>query len=129
MLKAITKFSVRYPVSVSMIILATLLLGYISFGELGIELFPDLNNPRLFIELKSGERPPEEIEDNYVDRIEALAIRQSGVINVSSVSRVGVAQIEVEYSWDKDMDEAFLDLSKALSTFSQDRNLFSSDHN
>lgn len=123
MLQSITKFSVKYPVSVSMIILATLLLGYISFGKLGIDLFPDLNNPRLFIELKSGERPPEEIEEKFVDRVEALAIRQSGVTNVSSVSRVGVAQIEVEYSWDKDMDEAFLDLSKALSALSQESDL------
>ncbi len=120
MLKSITKFSVDYPVSVSMIILATLLLGYISFDRLGIELFPDLNNPRLFIELKSGERPPEEIEEKFVDLIEALAIRQSGVSNVSSISRVGVAQIEVEYTWDKNMDEAFLDLSKALSSFNQE---------
>ena len=119
MLKSITKFSVDYPVSVSMIILAILLLGYISFDRLGIDLFPDLNNPRLFIELKSGERPPEEIEEKFVDGIEALAIRQSGVSNVSSVSRVGVAQIEVEYTWDKNMDEAFLDLSKALSSFNQ----------
>jgi HAE1 family hydrophobic/amphiphilic exporter-1 len=123
MLKTITKFSVDYPVSVSMIILATLLLGYISFGKLGIELFPDLNNPRLFIELKSGERPPEEIEEKFVDRVESLAIRQSGVTNVSSVCRVGVAQIEVEYAWDKDMDEAFLDLSKALSVMSQEEDL------
>jgi len=123
MLKAITKFSVDYPVSVSMIILGILLLGYISFGKLGIDLFPDLNNPRLFIELKSGERPPEELEEKYVENVEALAIRQSGVVNVSSVSRVGVAQIEVEYSWEKDMDEAFLDLSKALSAFSQDSDL------
>ncbi len=123
MLKSITKFSVKYPVSVSMIILATLLLGYISFGKLGIDLFPDLNNPRLFIELQSGERPPEELEEKFVDRIEALAIRQSGVTNVSSVSRVGVAQIQVEYSWEKDMDEAFLDLSKAISVLGQEPDL------
>jgi len=123
MLKSITQFSVKYPVSVSMIILATLLLGYISFDKLGIELFPDLNSPRLFIELKAGERPPEEMEDKFVENVEALAIRQSGVVNVSSVSRVGVAQIEVEYSWEKDMDEAFLDLSKALSSFNQNSDL------
>lgn len=123
MLKSITKFSVNYPVSVSMIILATVLLGFISFGKLGIDLFPNLNNPRLFIELKSGERPPEEMEDKFVDRIESLAIRQSGVVNVTSISRVGIAQIELEYSWDKDMDEAFLDISKALSSFNQDGEL------
>lgn len=123
MLKSIAKFSVNNPVSVTMIILATLLLGVISFDKLGVDLFPNLNNPRLFIELKSGEFPPEEMEDKFVDKIEALAIRQSGVTNVSSISRVGVSQIEVEYSWNKDMDEAFLDLSKALSNYNQDDEL------
>ena len=91
MLKSITRFSVNYPVSVSMIIIATLLLGYISFDKLGIDLFPNLHSPRLYIELAAGERPPEEMEDKFVDPVEALAIRQSGVVNVSSVSRVGVA--------------------------------------
>lgn len=123
MLKKITRFSVQYPVTVSMIIIATLLLGYISFDKLGIDLFPDLNNPRLYIEVKSGERPPEEMEDKFVDRIESTAIRQSGVVNVSSVSRVGVARIDVEYAWEKDMNEAFLDLSKALASFNQDDDL------
>ncbi|MCP4313517.1 MAG: efflux RND transporter permease subunit, partial [Bacteroidetes bacterium] len=123
MLKAITRFSVNYPVSVSMIILATLLLGFISFDKLGIDLFPNLHSPRLYIELVSGERPPEEMEEKFVDHVESMAIRQSGVVNVSSTSRVGVALIEVEYTWEKDMNEAFLDLSKSLSTFNQDDDL------
>ena len=123
MLKAITKFSVSYPVSVSMIIVATLLLGYISFDKLGIDLFPNLHSPKLYVELVAGERPPEEMEDKFVDGIESLAIRQSGVINVSSTSKVGAALIEVEYSWEKDMNEAFLDLSKALSSYNQDNDL------
>ena len=123
MLKAITRFSVNYPVTVSMIIVATLLLGFISFGKLGIDLFPDLHSPRLFIEMVSGEKPPAEMEERFVDPVESLAIRQSGVVNVSSVSRVGVALVEVEYAWDKEMNEAFLDLSKALSTFNQEDDL------
>ncbi len=123
MIKSISKFAVGYPVTVTMLVLATVLLGYISFKNLGVELFPDLNNPRIFIELKSGERPPEEMEEQYVDRVEALAISQNGVVNVSSTSRVGVAQVEVEYDWNKDMDEAFLDLSKALSSLGQDEDI------
>jgi len=123
MLKAITRFSVNYPVSVSMIIIATLLLGFISFDKLGIDLFPNLHSPRLYIELVAGERPPEEMEERFVEGIESLAIRQTGVVNVSSTSRVGLALIEVEYTWNKDMNEAFLDLSKALSSFNQNSEL------
>ncbi len=123
MLKAITRFSVRYPVTVSMIIIATLLLGFISFDKLGIDLFPNLHSPKLYIELVAGERPPEEMEEKFVDPVESLAIRQNGVVNVSSTSRVGMALVEVEYAWEKDMNEAFLDLSKALSSFNQQSEL------
>jgi HAE1 family hydrophobic/amphiphilic exporter-1 len=48
-----------------------------------------------------------------------LAIRQRHVVEVSSVCRVGSAQITVEYAWGTDMDEAFLDLQKSLTSFSQ----------
>ena len=122
-MKKLAQFAVSYPVTILMVVFAVVLLGYISFQKLGIDLFPEINNPRLFIELKSGERPPEEIEKQFVKNLEALAIRQSGVVQVSSISKVGTAQITVEYTWTKDMDEAFLDLQKAASSFAQNQSL------
>lgn len=122
-MNSIARFAVKYPVTVLMLILGIVLLGFISFGKLGTDLFPDLNNPKIYIELKAGERPPEEIEKNYVDQIESLSMRQSDVIQVSSVSQVGTATITVEYDWNKDMDEAFLDLQKELNAFSQNSDL------
>ncbi|RPI03027.1 MAG: efflux RND transporter permease subunit, partial [Calditrichaeota bacterium] len=119
----LTRFSVNYPVTVLMMIFAILLLGYISFRKLSIDLFPDLNNPRLYVEIKSGERPPEEMEKQFVQNIESLAIRQKNVTRVSSVCRAGSAQVTVEYSWETDMDEAFLDLQKTLTLFSQNSEL------
>ncbi len=119
----IAQFAVKYPVTVLMLVLGIILLGFISFGKLGTDLFPDLNNPKIYIELKAGEKPPEEIEKNYVDQIESLSMRQSGVVQVSSVSGVGYAMITVEYDWNKDMDEAFLDLQKVLNSFGQSSDL------
>jgi HAE1 family hydrophobic/amphiphilic exporter-1 len=119
----IAQFAVKYPVTVLMLVLGIVLLGFISFGKLGTDLFPDLNNPKIYIELKAGEKPPEEIEKNYVDQIESLSMRQSDVVQVSSISQVGSATITVEYDWNKDMDEAFLDLQKELNSFSQNSDL------
>jgi HAE1 family hydrophobic/amphiphilic exporter-1 len=118
-MKKLTSFAVNYPVTVLMAILGILLLGVISYQKLGIDLFPDLSSPRVFVEIKSGERPPEEMEKLFVEKIEAVAIRQSGVMEVSSVTRTGSSEITVEYAWSKDMDEAFLDLQKALTSYSQ----------
>ncbi len=122
-MKKLTQFSVNYPVTILMIILGVVLLGYISYDKLGVDLFPDLNSPRIFVEIQSGERPPEEMEKQFVEDIEALAIRQSDVLQVTSVSKVGSAQITVEYAWNKDMDEAFLDLQKALNTLTQNADI------
>jgi hydrophobic/amphiphilic exporter-1 (mainly G- bacteria), HAE1 family len=122
-MKKLTQFSVNYPVTILMIVLGVILLGYISFDKLGVDLFPDLNSPRIFVEITSGERPPEEMEKQFVENIEALAIRQSDVIQVSSTTRVGTAQITVEYAWNKDMDEAFLDLQKALNSLTQNADI------
>jgi len=122
-MNAIAQFAVKYPITVLMLVLGIVLLGFISFGKLGTDLFPDLNNPKIYIELSAGEKPPEEIEKNYVDQIESLAMRQNEVVQVSSVSQVGSATITVEYNWNKDMDEAFLDLQKELNSFSQNSDL------
>ena len=122
-MKSIIKFAVSNPVTICMLVLAILLLGKISYDQLAVDLLPDLNNPRLFIELKAGERPPEEIEKQFVKNMESMAIRQSDVIQVSSVIRAGSARITVEYTWKKDMDEAFLDLQKAMNPFAQNKDI------
>ena len=106
-----------------MIVFALLLLGKVSYDQLSVDLLPDLNNPRLFIELKVGERPPEEIEKQFVKNMESMAIRQSDVTQVSSVIKAGTARITVEYTWTKDMDEAFLDLQKAMNPFAQNKEI------
>ncbi|MDR2968553.1 MAG: efflux RND transporter permease subunit [Tannerellaceae bacterium] len=118
-MRSIVKFAVNNPVTITMVVLAVLLLGKISYDQLSVDLLPDLNNPRLFIEVTAGERPPEEIEKQFVRNIESMAIRQSDVTEVSSVIKAGSARITVEYSWSKDMDEAFLDLQKAMNSFAQ----------
>ncbi|MCU0362653.1 MAG: efflux RND transporter permease subunit [Bacteroidales bacterium] len=122
-MNSIARFAVNNPVTVLMLVLGIVLLGFISFGKLGTDLFPDLNTPKIYIEIKAGEKPPEEIEKNYVDQIESLSMRQSDVVQVSSVSRVGSAIVTVEYDWNKDMDEAFLDLQKEMNSFSQNSDL------
>jgi HAE1 family hydrophobic/amphiphilic exporter-1 len=102
-----------------MIVLAILLLGKISYDRLNVDLMPEINTPRLFVEVEAGERPPEEIEKMFIENMESMAIRQTDVTQVSTVIKAGSARITVEYVQNKNMDEAFLDLQKAMNTFLQ----------
>lgn len=118
-MRNLLRFALKNPVTISMIVFAILLLGKISYDRLSVDLLPDMNTPRLFVELEAGERPPEEIEKMFIENIESMAIRQSDVVQVSSVIRAGSARVTVEYLQNKDMDEAFLDLQKAMAPLSQ----------
>ncbi len=118
-MKKLIRLAVNNPVTILMVVLAIGLLGKISYDKLSVDLFPDLNNPKLFVEINAGERPPEEIEKQFVERMEAMAIRQQDVVGVSSIIKAGSARLTVEYAWNKDMDEAFLDLQKAMNSFAQ----------
>ena len=122
-MNSITKFAVKYPVSVLMLTLAVCLLGTISYNKLGTDLFPDLKNPALYVEVKSGQRPPEEVEKLITTKVESTAARQEGVKSVYSVTKVGYTKVTVEYGWDQDMDAAFLDLQRSVSSLSQDESI------
>lgn len=124
-MKKIITFAVNNPITILMAVLGIMLLGKISYDKLSVDLLPDLNNPKLYVDITAGERPPEEIEKLFVKRMESMAIRQSDVLTVSSVIKAGMAQMTVEYTWNKDMDEAFLDLQKAMNVLSQDEKLTS----
>ena len=116
-MEKLARFSVKYPTTVIMAVAAVLLLGIISYQRLGMDLLPRLESPRLFVEVQAGERPPEEMEKQFVERLEAQVARGRNVTDVLSSSRVGKALITVEYQWNTDMDEAYLDLEKAVADF------------
>ena len=96
-MKKIIRFAVNNPVTMAMVVLAIVLLGNISYNRLNVDLLPDMNAPRLFVEIKAGERPPEEMEKMFVENMESMAIRQSDVTQVASVIRSGSARITVTY--------------------------------
>ena len=106
-----------------MVVLAVLLLGKISYDRLNVDLLPDMNSPRLYVEIDAGERPPEEIEKMFIENMESTAIRQRDVIQVSSMIKAGSARLTVEYIQNKDMDEAFLDLQKSMASFATNQNI------
>ncbi len=100
-----------------MMILAILLLGGISYERLGVDLFPSMNTPKLYIEMTTIEMPPAEIEAQIVEKIEATAIRTKGAKRVISNIRSNEALITVEYLWGQDMEDAFLELQQSMTSY------------
>ena len=71
-MKKFITFAVNNPVTILMMVLAIMLLGKISYDKLSVDLLPDLNNPKLFVDINTGEKPPEEVEKQFVERMESV---------------------------------------------------------
>lgn len=110
----ITEISVNRPVTVLMITLIILLLGYISYTLIPIDLMPDVTYPALTIRTIYSDVGAEEIENTITKPIEAAVAAIADIEHISSVSSEGSSRITLNFSWDKDLESATNDVRERL---------------
>ena len=112
----ITQLSIKRPVTIFMFYLAIVLLGFVSLGELGVDLLPDISYPRLSVITQYSGVAPEEIETLVTSHLEAAVSRIPGLRRVESVSKEGISYMTLEFSWGTDMDFAMLHTREKLDS-------------
>jgi len=94
-----TEFSLRRPVTVTMIFAALAGIGLLSSRLLPLEQFPDIEWPGFFINIPYEGSTPEEVERLITRPAEAALSTLSGVKRMNSTSRADRAQIWMEYGF------------------------------
>ncbi len=113
------RFSVRRPVAIAMAYLAVASLGVFAWRNIPIELLPDTSLPRLSVEGRWSGASPETVEAFLTSPLEATIQLVQGVDKVTSISREGLASIDVEFARDTDMDLRRLDLTERIATLEE----------
>ncbi len=110
----LSSFTTSRPVAVLMVFLAAVVFGFFSYERLAITLMPELSYPTLTVRTEYPGSAPEEVENDISRPIEEALGVVSGLSRISSISRAGVSDVVLEFSWDTDMSEAIQDTLEKL---------------
>ncbi|MEM9593654.1 MAG: efflux RND transporter permease subunit [Acidobacteriota bacterium] len=112
--RRLTSFSTGRPVAILMVFLAAVVFGFFSYGRLPVTLMPELSYPTLTVRTEYPGAAPEEVENDISRPIEDALGVVGGLSRISSISRAGVGDVVLEFSWDTDMSDAMQDTLEKL---------------
>jgi len=112
----ITKFVLKRPVTVIMTLLCLLVFGISSVFDASLEQMPEMETPMMTIMARYEGAGPEDISGLVTEPIEDAVSTLEGVKSISSSSSDGSARIMLEYDYGTDMDEAYSELTKKMSS-------------
>src|SRR5215210_3623845 len=99
MLNAVIRLSLRHRTLVLAACLVVLVYGGYLTTTMPIDVFPDLDRPRVIILTECPGLSPEEVETLITQPIETALLGASGVEAVRSQSSQGMNVIYVEFDW------------------------------
>jgi len=110
----ISKFSVKRPVTILMIILIVILIGVVSLTELPIDLLPNIEFPIAVVSTSYSGVSPEEIENLVTRPLENSLTTVGNIDTLTSISSEGSSLIILQLEFGTDMDFAALEMREKI---------------
>lgn len=110
----LTKFSVRRPLTIIMVVLMVIILGVVSLMGMTTDLFPSINLPYAIIITSYDNASPEQVEMFLTRPIEQSMASVSNVSSVSSVSNEEISIIIMEFTQSTNMDSVVMEMRESL---------------
>src|SRR5262245_24299725 len=106
---------VRRPVFATMLVMSLVVLGIVSFGDLGVDLFPRADPATVNVNLALPGASPDEISSSVVEPMEQAISGVSGIDEISARISEGKANGPVRFVLERDLTEAVNDVREKVA--------------
>ncbi len=113
-MKPLIDLAVRRRVSVFMAAIAVAVFGFVGYSRLSLELFPDITYPSITVQTDFPDTAPQEVENLITRPVEEAVGVLRGLQTIHSVSRPGISEVTLEFTWDSDMDMLSMEVRDKL---------------
>ncbi len=111
----IADISIKQPVFITMIILALVVIGGLSYSRLGVDLMPDITLPIVAVTVANPGVGPEEMESQVSKPIEDVLSTLNGLDKLYSTSSEGVSIVVAQFVLEKDAQLAATEVREKVA--------------
>ncbi len=111
---SLTNTSINRPVATTMAFLIIILVGFIGFRYLPVDLLPEIESPQLTVSVNYDNVGPEEMEMIITDMLENSLAGIPDVEEMSSTSSEGSSRVRLHFSRGTNLDAAANNVRDAL---------------
>jgi len=113
-----TDVAIRRPVAATMLFLSIGILGLVSYGDLPVELLPDIETAIITVQTIYANAAPSEVERLITEPIEDAVSSVNGVDTVTSRTVEGVSFVTIQFVEGTNEAEAVADVRDRISAMS-----------
>src|SRR6266545_1875457 len=107
---------VRRPVFATMLVMSLVVLGIVSFRDLGVDLFPRADPATVNVNLTLPGASPDEISSSVVEPMEQSISGVAGIDEISARISEGKGNITVRFVLERDLNDAVNDVREKVAS-------------
>jgi len=111
----LAEICVKRPIFALMMIAALLVAGVTAFPQLGVDRFPNMDLPTIYVRTNYPGAASEEVESEVTSLVEDAVATVAGIDELRSISRDGQSFVIVTFGLNRNVDAATQDVRDAVS--------------
>ena len=110
----VSSWSIRNPIPAVMLFVLLTVAGFIAFGSMKVQNFPDLDVPTITVTASLPGAAPSQLETDVARKLENALAPLQGLKHITTKVQDGVVSITAEFRMEKPTQEAVDDVRSAI---------------